>query len=302
MYSRRAFIASGFALVTAGCSSPSVGESGGHQDRCEYEAVAEPFDPATDMPPGYSRYQQRLADQASRRGQATAYYGPRPLKRASYVEFDGSYYYVELVDIATVALPAFVLSVRWEPDRTPPPNSTVLSFPSLPQADQLALRSAVYGGLYRPHVHPRTVLDVSASPIPYPDGTGESMFTEGSQLWVRWGERVYDVTVHRTATLEKPVHEYTAERVAENAASFRALVADRYIISLDSLTPEERTILDEAVTGGYHEATRSPSRVWHRLLDRLRETAFPEAHYTWYVEYDEEWYTLLLSSDESCTS
>jgi hypothetical protein len=213
---------------------------------------------------------------------------------------EGSYYDIELTNSDTAELPALVLSVQWKPGHTPPPNSTVVSFSTLPKSDQLAVRSTVYGGLYTHHVHPETILDVSASPVPYPDGTDESTVAEEGKLWVRWEGRAYEVTVHRTATMDKVVHEYTAERVAESAESFRALIADRYIVQLESLTPEEQAILDAAVTDGYHETTQSTSRPWHRLLGRLQETAVPEAYYTWYVEYNGEWYTLSLSSYESC--
>ncbi|UPV77225.1 hypothetical protein M0R89_22920 (plasmid) [Halorussus limi] len=218
------------------------------------------------------------------------------------MEFDNSYYYVELANSYTAELPALVLSVTWNPRQTPSPNATVLSFPDLPESDQLALRSTVYGGLYKPQVYPETILDFSASPVPYRDGTAESTFVDEGELWVRWEGRAYEVTAHRTTTMEKLVHEYTAERVAESAESFRELIADRHIIRIEPPTPEEQAILDAAVTDGYHETTQSPSRAWHRLLERLRETAFPEAHYTWYVDYDGEWYTLSLSSDESCTN
>lgn len=300
MYSRRAFVASGLALVGAGCSSLPLGGSSSDQDRCEYEAVADPFDPVTDMPPGYNRFQQRLAHQASRHRQTTAYYGPRPLKQASYVAFDKAYYYVEHTTSFTADLPALVLSVQWTPDQTPPPNTTIVSFSNLPESDQLALRSVVYGGLYKPQVHPETILDVSASPVPYPGGIDGSTLAGKRELWIRWKGRAYEVTVHRTATMEKLVHEYTAERVAGSAEAFRALIANRYIIRLDSLTADEQAILDAAVAGGYHKITESPSQAWHRLLDRVHDTAFPEAHYTWYVEYNRTWYTLTLSSDESC--
>ena len=300
MYSRRTFVVSGLALVGAGCSSLPTGESSSDQDSCEYEAAADPFDPVTDMPPRYNRFQQRLAHQASRDGQTTAYYGPRPLKQASYVPFDGAYYYVEHTASFTAALPALVLSVQWSPDRTPPPNATVVSFSTLPESDQRAVRPAVYGGLYKPQVHPETTLDVSASPVPYPDGTEPSRLADERRLWIRWSGRAYEVTVHRTTTMEKPVHEYTAERVAGSAEAFRALVADRYLIRLDSVTAGERAILDAAVDGRYHETIESSSNAWTRLLDRLHDTTLPEAHYTWYVEYDGTWYTLALSSDESC--
>lgn len=300
MYTRRAFVAAGLALLGAGCSSSPIGGSRAEEDLCKYEAVAEPFDPAIDMPPAYNRFQQTLAHQASRQGYTTAYYRPRPLKRASYVEFDGSYYFVELTNSYTAELSALILSVRWKPGYTPSPNSPVVSYSNLPESDQLALRSAVYGGLYKSQVHPETTLEFSASPVPYPAGTNESMFAGRGELWVHWQGRAYEVTVHRTATMEKLVHEYTAERVAGSAESFRALIADRYIVRLSDLSPEEQGILDAAVTGGYHETTQSPSRAWHRLLDRLQETDFPEAHPTWYVEYNGRWYTLLLSSNESC--
>lgn len=100
--------------------------------------------------------------------------------------------------------------------------------------------------------------------------------------------------------MEKPVHEYAAELVAPDAASFREFVDDRQVVDLKDLTPGERTILDAAVSGGYHEETASPSAAWDRLLARLPATDVPDRHYVWYVEYEGESYELELDSYEAC--
>lgn len=302
MYTRRGILASGLALSCAGCQSVDPDDPSPAGEFCEYEARAEPFDPAEDLPPDYTRFQQAFAHRTVREGRATAYYGPEPLKRVSYVELDGAYYRVELVTSYAVDLPALVLSVGWRSGTVPPENSTAVPFGDLPDTDRLALRSAVYGGLYREQVHPETVLDHSESPVAYPSGTDGSELARRDRVWVRWNGRAYEIVVHRAGEMQKPVYVYEAARVATDAASFRGSIADRYVIRLDDLTPGERDILDAAIGGGYSERTRSPSRAWHRMLARLRETEFPESHYNWYIEYEGDRYRLILRSNEGCAA
>lgn len=296
--SRRAFIVTALVIIGAGCASALFVDFGPDREWCKYEGTAEPLDPAEDLPHELNRFQRMLVNQTIRQEQATAYYGPRPLQNDSYVAHDGAYYRVRHIKNYTTQLPALVMTVEWEPGQTPPENSTVVNFSTLPAVDRLALRSAVYGGIYQEQVHPKTVLDYSESPILYPRGTGKSDLAISDHLWVNWDGRTYEITIHGNTTTEKIVHQYNSERVATDAESFRRLVADRYIIRLDNLTSGEREILDAAITGGYQERTESPSQTWDRLYDRLRETDFPKR--ASYVEYDGEWYRLRLIS--VCTS
>lgn len=301
MYLRRGwFIVTVLLVIGAGCSSVPVGDFGPNQDRCEYEAIAEPFDPAKDLSPELNRFQRELVNQAVRQGEATAFYGPMPLKNDAYVAHDGAYYRIQHTKNSTTQLPALVMTVRWEPGHTPSKNDAVVNFTTLPAMDRLALRSAVYGGIYREQVHPESVLEHSKSPVPYPGGIVESDLATRDHLWVSWAGKVYAVTIHGNSTMEKMTHQYNSERVAADAESFRQLIANRYIVRLDNLTAGEREILDAATTGRYQEETQSPSRAWNRLLARLRETDFPESHYVWFVEYGEEWYKLRLHSHEAC--
>lgn len=251
MFTRREILASGLAFSCAGCLSVDPDDLLASEDFCEYQARGEPFDPAVDLPPNFTRFQRAFAHRTVRQEQATAFYGPQPLERVSYVEFDDSYYRIEMADTYPVELSALVLSVDWDSGNDPPEDGDIVPFNDLPTTDQLALRSAVYGGLYRKQVHPETTLVHSESPVPYPNGTSESRLTKWDESWVRWHGRLYKLVVHRESTMDKVVHEYEAEQVAEGAASFRAMIADRYIVRLEGLTPGERDILDVAISGGY---------------------------------------------------
>lgn len=56
---------------------------------CQYEVRLAPFDPATDLPPKYNRFQRALAHRAIHQERAAAFYGPRPLKEDAYVNLYG---------------------------------------------------------------------------------------------------------------------------------------------------------------------------------------------------------------------
>jgi predicted heme/steroid binding protein len=232
---------------------------------------------------------------AVRQGSATAFYGPRPLKTDSYVVVDGAFYDVFQSGSYTVELPALETSVEWESGRRAPESASHRSFADLPRVDRRALRSVVYGGIYRTHVHPETRLVHSESPVPYPDGVADSELPTDDPLWVRWDDRDYRVTVHRVTTVRRCVYEYAASKVAPNAEAFRRRIADRYLVRLDDLTPEQRTILDEAIGEGYHRETRSCFSTFHRLEDRLPERTLPESDTPYYVEYEGTRYGLSVS-------
>lgn len=291
-YTRREILASGLAVLATGCVRPGFDGVGDDDCTPEYHARADVFDPATELPPDYGPRQRALARRAIRHGRATAVYGPRPLKRDSFVVDDGAYYRVSHVEDRTTDLPALVLSVGWVVGRTPPANAAVSEFPDLPSADRVALRSVVYGGIYREAVHPTTTLVHAESPVPYPDGTGSSVLATRDTCWIRWNGRAYDVTLHRETTAETLVHEYEATQVAADAAAFRGLIADEYLVELADLTPEERSVLDAAVDGGYD--ARGPSPGFERLVARLPETTVPGSGGLWYVEYDGDRYGLRL--------
>ena len=278
----------------AGCVSNPLGNSEFNQNGCEYEATAEQLDPAEDIPAELTRFQRTLVNRTVRQGQATAYYGPRPLKNISYISYDGAYYRIQHTKNSTAQLPALVATIEWNSNKTASEHGDVLSFSSLPKEDRLALRSAVYGGIYREQIQPETVFEYSKSPILYPNGTGGSDLASRDHIWVSWAGQVYEITVHGKSTMGKTVHRYHSTRVATDAGSFRRLVADRYIVHLDNLTSGEREILDAATTGGYHEQTKSPSQTWNRLSDRLRKADFPKRGV--YIEYEGELYRLRLSS------
>jgi hypothetical protein len=289
---RRTVIASLVAVLCSGCSSLPIPGSRHDNTFCKYEAIAKPFHPAEELPPDYSSAQRALALRVIRQETVTAVYGPRPLKNDSFVVKDGTFYRVVLADSHTAQLPALVMTVEWESGRQPPDDATLHAFADLPRVDRLALRSAVYGGIYRTHAHPETKLIHSQSPIPYPDGTQSSVLKACDSCWVEWNDRAYHIISHREDTIEKPVYTYSASVFAANAERFRELIVDRYLVRLNDLTPEERAIMDEAVAGRYYKRTDSRLPAFHRLRDRLPEHTVPESGGQWFVEYEGNRYGL----------
>ncbi|SFR45663.1 hypothetical protein [Halogeometricum limi] len=294
MISRRAMVASSLSILT-GCAS-SVLPPRDTDDYCEYEAIARPIDPVEAVPPAYAPAQRRLAVRAIRGGTATAFYGPRPLKNDSYVVFDGAYYEVSLAKSTAKTLPALLLRVEWRPEQEASEDTPNYSFGELPPVDRQALRSVVYGGVYRTWTHPENALLHSASPVLYPHGTASSLLATLDSCWIRWNDRAYEVTVHGESSTEQSVYEYEARQVASDAEGFRALMAERCLVRLNSLSSEQETIVRRAIADKYRR--RSPTRLpeFDSLWDTLgKEGALlPEAD-RWYIEYEGERYGLELS-------
>lgn len=293
MYSRRAFLATGSLAFTGGCASNVLDDGPSDDEFCRYEVQVDPFDPASELPPDYNRFQRALAHRAIRQGRSTAFYGPRPLKEDSYVVLNDTYHRVVLEDSRVEALPAIVMTVEWDAERTPPVNATVLQFNDLPRADRMGVRSAVYGGIYREQVHPDRRVVHFRTPILYPDGTEESDLASCNPCWIGWDNRTYRLTSHRETSVNKSVYTYGASRVAPNATAFRRLVADEYLVNIDGYPPEERAIVDEAIEGGYERRTDSRIPAVEQLQDRLGDQTEPIPELGGlYVEYEEARYRL----------
>lgn len=293
MYSRRTVLGSGLALLTAGCSSFDL--TGGESDEsCDYRATARPFDPATEIPPDYSPAQRTVAERAIHEGKTIASYGPEPLKEDSYVVTDGAYFEVYLVDTRQEELPALQMTVRWEAGQQVPTGSTVSVLEDLPAVDQRALRSVVYGGLYRAHIHPETELTHYQSPVPYPPGTARSKLSTTESSWIQLDGRYYAVHVHGETTIERPIYEYAAREVAPDADSFRKLVTERFLVRLDDLTSDEQKIIEKAINGEYSKTTQSCFSPFWRLWKRMPEQTLPESGGLFYIEYEGQRYGLDL--------
>lgn len=295
MPTRRAFVTSGLALLSAGCQTTQLGGDGDPNTWCRYEAIAGPFNPVNELPPDYSPTQRSLALRTVRQGTATTSYGPWPLKNDSFVAADGAFYRVLLADRRPANVSGLVLSVEWESGRQAPANASSYSFDDLPRADRLAMRSAVYGGLYRTQAHPEETLVHSESPVPYPDGVESSTLSACDGCWVSWDGRDYRVVAHGEATMEKSVFTYSASEFAANAREFRERIVDRYLVRLDELTPGERAILEEAIAGRYNERTEARLPEFHRLEDRLTSGPVPESGGRYFVEYEGTRYGLELN-------
>lgn len=293
MYTRRAFLATGSLAFTGGCASNVLDDGPSGNEFCRYEVRVEPFDPASELPPDYNRFQRALAYEAIRRGRSTAFYGPRPLKEDSYVVLDDAYHRVVLEESHVEAVPAIAMTVEWNAGQTSSANATVFEFGELPRADRMGLRSAVYGGIYREQVHPDRRLVHSRTPILYPEGIEESDLPSCDSCWIRWDGREYQLTSHRETSVNKSVYTYGASQVAPNATAFRQLIAEEYLVNVDGYPPEERAIVEEAIEGGYERRTDSRIPAVEQLRDRLgnQTEPIPESGGL-YVEYEEARYRL----------
>lgn len=111
------------------------------------------------------------------------------------------------------------------------------------------------------------------------------------------GER-YPITIE-TRPAAVTTYEYTATELAQNYTTYGQQLREEYAITLRGLSDGERTLLDEARTGGYY-AESTDDAAFNSLRTRLRsQPAVTEdaSHGRWVVRYKGTIYWAVLHDD-----
>ena len=121
---------------------------------------------------------------------------------------------------------------------------------------------------------------------PYPeDRYNESVLVDGAT--VVYNRSRYEVEGEELEVIERKEYTYTAEKVADNADAFADWARDEYGFVLDDLSEEERTVVEDALDGGYYEGSAGEGfeSLVRRFRDRKAVTS-DEWSGEWVLEYE----------------
>jgi len=209
-----------------------------------------------------------------------------PYERDRPVEHERAYYRLdhEIVDTRTETI--YVIEIDYDPEGAV--DGSTIDHDDLPSVDRAAVAD-----LFPPPEEPPTGegfdlgrghrygSEDEADSVLVPESEYDAVTYEGSAYPIRT-ERGRDVDVH--------TYEYTAERVATDAADLAASVRDRYRFTLEGLSADERDIVEAAIDDSYRvESDDNPPAAFESLLDRFRahEAIHRDEHNgDWLVRYD----------------
>lgn len=314
---RRRLLGASALLLSGGClqmspstttlTSPGTSEqsTANSDDDCQggFVVEARPFT-ASEVTLRLRDDERKLIAEAIENGTAEVVsYGQAPIAANVFVEYDGAFYETDY-SVTTTELTAYELNLSWERGQQVPVTATSIRFADLPEADQSALRLAVYGGEEgqvsdeedKRDQLPQESMEMHEVPIPYPNGGDSSRLVGGGVVWVSWDDRVYRVEVGDSTTTERHTRQYQVDHIAEDEAGFREALADDFLIRFADLLEQERAIMEQALGDGYEECTPA-SDALENLQNRLsNEKQLPAPNYrSWFVRFEEEGYLLTIS-------
>jgi hypothetical protein len=318
MATRRSLLAVAVPLLVGGCvtetpatdqsstspkatdDSPSTTDQTATPDCLRgYTVSVSPFKPTEQLTTSLRPAQRRLFERiVAEDGVVLQTYGQRPIRTERYTRHDGAVYRIDYEQTGAEEVPARRAALSWEKGQEAPEGEPVVAYSALPEVDQVALEFLIHGPKYSRKELPTQGMTATDVPVPYPQGTADSALVGAGTVWVEWDDRVYEVAI---STEEAPItrrrFDYTATRVADTKERFRAYVADRYLMPLENLSTEERSVLDAAVEAGEdgaYEDCNEPSTGYEKLKQRMEDVPDLPAPHTdhWYISYEGERYLL----------
>lgn len=264
-----------------------------------YTVSISPFAPTEQLSLPLRSSQMRLFERLASGGSLEfKTYGGAPIRAERYVEYEGAYYRVDYERTDSEEVPAHRADLSWEKGQDAPADAARVAYSGLPSSDQRALELLIRGPEYSREGLPSEGLSIGDGAAPYPQGADDSALVGAGTRWVEWDGRVYEVSITtETRTTTRRTYDYSASRIADSAAAFRAFVADRYLVPLEDLSSEAQRVLDAAVdagSDGQYEDCNDPSTGYEALKRRLMDVPdLPDPRDDhWYVAYEAERYLL----------
>ncbi|MUW13846.1 hypothetical protein GJ633_03575 [Halorubrum sp. CBA1125] len=115
----------------------------------------------------------------------------------------------------------------------------------------------------------------------------QSVFVpDGTTQYLEWDETLLRLTFEEQRTVVITSTTVSTERVATSPDGFKAYIGDNRGVVLDSLTTQQRDIVDQAIDGTYAEC-RPYSEPFSDLRERLSAR---DDSVVLLVQYDDDWY------------
>ncbi|WP_135305233.1 hypothetical protein [Haloarcula amylovorans] len=214
---------------------------------------------------------------------ATASDTSPPLELSRPVRYEGAYYDIGYETMNEREETSYDVVVTFNPD--PAPETTV-TFADLPAVDREVLDDLLESHWDRTD-ETNTRL---GTPAVYTDAeAAESVVVpEPEYDGVTRGDQTVGIGVDGTRQVTVADYRYRAEPLAEDDAGIAALARERYRFEFADLTPEQRSILDEA-KGGEARSEDPPSQAFTGLVEKFRThdgLDVDEYGGTWLLGYD----------------
>lgn len=284
MPSRRSVLSTAGAIVSGGC----VGLLNGQRCFEVWTADEDPVDYYAEQIDSYRGELETVVENA-----------PEPVTTDSRFEIDGvfrvgdGYYRLARADSVTEARTELEVEIRWAVE---PSAETVVDLEELPAVDREVLEPQLSGIDDTEQEERVESVGLTYSGGPETSDFADSSFSEENELWVEYEERIYSIEImdRHEQTVERWRHE--AEIVAESQDELQAYLDSEYLISLDDVTEDEQSILDEAIDDGYNRCGDTDEDLKaeeQRLSSRLsEEMILPGYRRYWHVSIESERYLL----------
>lgn len=273
---RRQFLATGTALLSvsfAGCAHPAVVLD---MDAASADDIAR--ERATPVDSGSEAY--TVVAEARTNGSATRS-GLRGLfDDDETVRVDGQFYDVTETPVGSSEVTVYDVLVDFNPENSTAETGEV-RYEDLPRVDRDHLESVFAHDTHQEG----DGFDVGVGYGPADDLKGESVFvpTQRYDILIRDGNR-YRVKVE-SETASKTTYEYEVTEVASSVEAYAKQLRERYLFELTELTAEERSVVEEAIDGGYFD----DSDAFRSVVETIRShdgLDVNESYGTWLVAYE----------------
>jgi hypothetical protein len=237
------------------------------------------------------------AVRATAAGDRPTTYGYRPIPTDQYVEYDGTYYALDIVVTGVTEIDRHVLRLMWvgdTDDLEDPPEA--IEHGDLPPIDRHAVKPAYFAARAREHDGgaPWDIIEEGGYVYRHLDDTTSELAPEPEHDHVRFNETILKVTVE-TKTLTEPAYTGVRIPIADSRAAFERSLDGSMVdarIEKSTLSGEAKTILSR---GEYTEETPL-SQAYEEVIRALglRELLHtddpPTAENGLHVSYDGTYY------------
>lgn len=275
-------------MVLAGCSAAG---SLTMQQVSDAELAAQTSRP-TAAPEEGPTSAQRLVRRAIENGSATASGRRPPVESGLPFAHEGRYYDVSWAVTGSQQGTLVDLAIDYNGTAS---DRRAVAYESLPVPDRRAL-----GTLLPPRTERRTEgYDFGVGVTYNATERDRSVLLSEDYEAVRYEGETYPIDVRDVREVRIKTYRYTTTVVANDSAAYASQLRAEHLFTLSELSDQERTVVEEAIEGGYY-AEDTDDEAFESVLERFRRhEAIQATEYegTWLVRYEGDVYLADLYYD-----
>ena len=289
---RRQILAGGTALLSgsfAGCALPS------NSIRVR-EATSKEIVEAVSMRVDVESKEYDVIRSAVKNGTATRTGENRWFDRQNTVLFNQTVYTVNETQLASEKATRYEIGIYPMPEDISPDEDIsselgVVRYDKLPPTDRRKLNRTLPSGSTKENSGELNVEYESTA-----EGTNRSVFVPKQQYdRLQYNGELYRVTVERAFSSDVE-YQYEVTEIAGNVEGFAEQIRDKYLFTLDGLSPAEQAVIEEAIETGQVDSWDSADS--ESVISNIREHRALRAEEgdagTWLMKYDGGEYLVYL--------